>query len=205
MRSLFYFSILPSACALLAAQVAVKDDGKAFTLSNGYVTAMIGYADGKPMSGMICDLEIRHSMGRGDKGIYTYAVFSHPAGYGETQVGESRFGAKLNGAVLDLISIDESRNGYMPTGPDWDHGTPLNARETRRLTTGRFAGRAGTVTGFAYDATINRDRIAGGWVEKDLVFDAGLFKAGENVMTLTIPAGGLTSGIIYDSIRLELQ
>ena len=62
---------------------------------------------------------------------------------------------------------------------------------------------AGVVEGLVYNATINRDGIAGSWVEKDVVFDAGLMKAGENTMTLTIPAGGVTSGIIYDALRLE--
>ena len=56
-----------------------------------------------------------------------------------------------------------------------------------------------------YNATINRDGIGGYWVEKDLTFDASKTSAGENTMTLTIPAGGLTSGIIYDYIRLELK
>jgi rhamnogalacturonan endolyase len=42
-------------------------------------------------------------------------------------------------------------------------------------------------------------------VEKGVVFDASLMKAGENVMKLTIPAGGLTSGIIYDYLRLEVD
>jgi rhamnogalacturonan endolyase len=64
---------------------------------------------------------------------------------------------------------------------------------------------AGTVTGLAYNATINRDGIQGSWVEKDVVFDAALMKAGANILKLTIPAGGLTSGIIYDYLRLELD
>ena len=64
---------------------------------------------------------------------------------------------------------------------------------------------AGSATGLGYNATINRDGIGGYWVEKDVVFDASLMKAGENVMKLTIPAGGLTSGIIYDYLRLEVD
>ena len=28
----------------------------------------------------------------------------------------------------------------MPTGYDWDHGSPLNMKEVRRLTTGRYSG-----------------------------------------------------------------
>jgi rhamnogalacturonan endolyase len=63
----------------------------------------------------------------------------------------------------------------------------------------------GTVTDLVYNATINRDGIGGSWSEHDLAFDASLMKAGTNVMKLTIPAGSLTSGIMYDYLRLELD
>ena len=63
----------------------------------------------------------------------------------------------------------------------------------------------GKLTGLTYNATINRDGIGGYWGEHDLVFDASLMKTGENVLKLTIPAGGLTSGILYDYLRLELD
>ena len=63
---------------------------------------------------------------------------------------------------------------------------------------------AGTVDGLVYNATINRDGIEGSWVEKDVPFDASLLHAGANRLTLTVPAGGLTSGICYDAVRLEL-
>jgi rhamnogalacturonan endolyase len=64
---------------------------------------------------------------------------------------------------------------------------------------------AGTADRLAYNAVINRDGIMGSWVEKDVAFDAALMKEGHNVLKLTIPAGGLTSGIIYDYLRLELD
>jgi rhamnogalacturonan endolyase len=64
---------------------------------------------------------------------------------------------------------------------------------------------AGTVNNLTYNAVINRDGIQGYWVERDVKFDAGLMKAGDNKLTLTIPAGGLTNGIIYDYLRLELD
>jgi rhamnogalacturonan endolyase len=63
---------------------------------------------------------------------------------------------------------------------------------------------AGQATGLVYNATINRDGIEGSWVEKDLSFDATMLHAGENELTLTVPAGGLTSGVSYDVVRLEL-
>jgi rhamnogalacturonan endolyase len=101
-----------------------------------------GVSGGKPLGGggpgggMLCDLELRYALGRDDSGVYAYAVFSHPATYGRTQVGESRFGAKLNGAVFDWLSIDARRNKLMASGADWDRGSPLNMKEARRLTTG---------------------------------------------------------------------
>jgi hypothetical protein len=49
----------------------------------------------------------------------------------------------------------------------------------------------------------NTDR--GVWHEYSQPFDAALLKAGENEMTLTVPAGDLTSGVCYDYLRLELN
>lgn len=64
---------------------------------------------------------------------------------------------------------------------------------------------AGTVTGLVYNATINRDGIAGSWSEHDVTFDASLMRAGTNILKLTIPGGSLTSGVMYDYLRLELS
>lgn len=90
---------------------------------------------------LIVDLEIRYTLGKTDEGLYTYAIFSHPSNYGATELGESRFGVKLNQKVFDWLSIDEQRNALMPTGRDWDEGIELNMKEARRLTTGIYKGR----------------------------------------------------------------
>ena len=63
----------------------------------------------------------------------------------------------------------------------------------------------GPVTNLVYNATVDRDGIGGYWSEHDLAFDASLMKQGENVLGLTVPAGALTAGIIYDYLRLELD
>ena len=63
----------------------------------------------------------------------------------------------------------------------------------------------GTVSNLVYNATINRDGIGGYWSEHDLAFDAAMMSAGTNVLSLTVPAGGLMNGIIYDYLRLELD
>ena len=45
----------------------------------------------------------------------------------------------------------------------------------------------------------------GVWQEYKQPFDAALLKQGENEMQLTVPAGELTSGVVYDYLRLELD
>ncbi len=101
-----------------------------------------GTATGRPGGGfnrgpdLLVDMEIRYTLGRGEKGIYTYAIFTHQPSYGATQIAESRYGMKLNGSLFDWLSVDAQRNTMMPTGADWDRGTDLNMKEARRLTTG---------------------------------------------------------------------
>lgn len=76
---------------------------------------------------------------------------------------------------------------------------------TRELTATMNDRMIGSVTGLVYNATINRDGIGGTLIERDLSFDASLMKSGNNVLKLTIPEGGLTSGVMYDYLRLELD
>ena len=75
---------------------------------------------------------------------------------------------------------------------------------TRTIEVGVNGKAAGQMTGLIYNATINRDGVEGSWVEKDVEFDAGMLHPGANTLTLTVPEGGLTSGVAYDVVRLEL-
>jgi len=43
------------------------------------------------------------------------------------------------------------------------------------------------------------------WRQYTQPFDATLLKSGANEMTLTVPAGDVTSGVVYDYLRLELN
>jgi rhamnogalacturonan endolyase len=62
----------------------------------------------------------------------------------------------------------------------------------------------GTIRTVATNALrYNTDK--GVWREYTRPFDAALLKAGENEMQLTVPAGELTSGVVYDYLRLELD
>ena len=56
--------------------------------------------------------------------------------------------------------------------------------------------------------TIEVDLVDGRAEETNINFALAqcvILKAGTNVLKLTIPAGGLTSGIMYDYLRLELN
>ena len=77
--------------------------------------------------------------------------------------------------------------------------------EARSLAVSVNGQEVGTVTGASSGSSIKRDGISGNWVERNVAFDATVMKAGENVVQLTIPAGNLTSGILYDYLRLELD
>jgi rhamnogalacturonan endolyase len=130
-----------------------------------------GWSDGKSIlgqrpaaagqeGGLIADLEIRYTLARGDRGLYTYAIYTHEPTYPAGSVGESRFGFKLSGKVFDWLSIDDQRNALMPTGVDWDAATDLNMKESRRLTTGIYKGRAE----HKYDYSADQSKIpAFGW------------------------------------------
>lgn len=55
------------------------------------------------------------------------------------------------------------------------------------------------------DSTIVRHNIQGIWFERELPIDGTLLQKGANTLTLTIPEGTLNSGVIYDTLRLELD
>jgi rhamnogalacturonan endolyase len=43
------------------------------------------------------------------------------------------------------------------------------------------------------------------WQQRTLKFDGSVLKRGDNVMTLTVPAGDLQSGVVWDYLRMELD
>jgi len=63
---------------------------------------------------------------------------------------------------------------------------------------------AGQLANLMGDGTISRHGSHGIWYEKLVTFDASMMKAGENTLTLTVPAGAVTNGMLYDYLSLEL-
>ena len=92
---------------------------------------------GAPGGGTMCDLEIRYALGRGESGIYAYAIFSHPAAYGAMGVGESRYITKIN-QTFDWISVDADRNMLQCAPTDWGTGVVVHAKEQRIMSKGPY-------------------------------------------------------------------
>jgi rhamnogalacturonan endolyase len=47
--------------------------------------------------------------------------------------------------------------------------------------------------------------IQGIWYEREFDFSARMLNAGTNTIVLTVPAGPVNNGIVYDYLRLELD
>ena len=64
---------------------------------------------------------------------------------------------------------------------------------------------AGKLDNLVGDGVITRHGLQGIWYEKEIVFDGALLQAGNNQLVLTVPAGPVNNGIMYDYIRLEMR
>ena len=123
-----------------------------------------------PGGSVIADIEIRYALGRGDSGVYTYSIFSHPTNYPATSLGESRFCLKLNDDLFDWMTVDSNRNMKMISTYDWNHGTQMNMKETRRMNTGIYKGQVE----HKYDYSANQfDVRAWGWSSSDKTSASG--------------------------------
>lgn len=90
------------------------------------------------------------------------------------------------------------------------HGTAtlrlgLCAAGTRALAVAINGQSIGSVTNLINNGTIHRDGIGGTWSERRLMFDAEKLRLGTNSLALTVPAGPLPAGVMYDYLRLEVN
>ena len=102
----------------------------------------IKFAPAGAQGGLPCEVEMRYTLGKGQRSLYVTSVWRHGPGMAGFSVGEARHAMKLNGSIFDYLAIDEKRHGFMPSGAEWDQASPLNLKEARRITTGPFAGKA---------------------------------------------------------------
>jgi rhamnogalacturonan endolyase len=116
---------------------AKNDGARAEVAVKGVTGGTVMLTPSAPGGGTYCDIEVRYALGRGESGIYAYAIFSHPTAYGAMGVGESRYITKLSKA-FDWISVDADRNMLECTPQDWGAGIVIHAKEQRILTTGYY-------------------------------------------------------------------
>ena len=87
-------------------------------------------------------------------------------------------------------------------GADGGNGTTPSAPGSLQI--GVNGQEVGTIHPVATNALrYNTDK--GVWYQYVQKFDAALLKAGENSMTFTVPAGDVTTGVVWDYLRLELN
>ena len=118
--------LTPPRMAAPAPQVAVK----------GVTGGTVMLTPSAPGGGTYCNIEVRYALGRGESGIYAYAIFSpSPPNYGAMGVGESRYITKLN-KPSNWISVDADRNMLECTPRIRGTGIVIHAKEQRILSTG---------------------------------------------------------------------
>lgn len=92
------------------------------------------------------DIEVRYALRRGESGVHTYGVLSHPAGYPDGSVGEWRMVwgmPRMNDRewLMEKIRVDRMRDWEMPSPADLAKAKPTPIREIVELTSGHRAGR----------------------------------------------------------------
>ncbi len=118
---------------------STKNGGERAEVSvKGVTGGKIQLSPTAPGGGTYCDIELRYSLGRGDSGVYVYAIYSHPSSYRACGVGsESRYITRLN-QIFDWITVDADRNMLECAPTDWGTGVVVHAKEQRIITKGVY-------------------------------------------------------------------
>jgi rhamnogalacturonan endolyase len=105
----------------------------------------------------------------------------------------SAVSSTVHGSAVLRIALAgaDGGNGNSPSSP----GT---------LTIGVNGQTAGSIHPVATNA-LRYNTNKGVWNQYAVTFDATLLKPGENSMTLSVPAGDVTTGVVWDYLRLELN
>jgi rhamnogalacturonan endolyase len=64
---------------------------------------------------------------------------------------------------------------------------------------------AGQIRLAAPDGVITRHQVQGMWYEREFEFAGSMLTQGTNTLTLTVPAGNVNNGVVYDYLRLEVE
>ncbi len=92
------------------------------------------------------DIEVHYALKRGESGVHTYAILSHPADYPDSGVSEWRMvwgmpAASKNAWLMEKIRVDPLRDWEMPSPADLDAAKSTDIKEIVELTRGVRAGK----------------------------------------------------------------
>ncbi len=115
------------------------NDGERVEVSiKGVTDGVFTLSPNAPGGGAQADMEIRYALGRGDSGIYVYAIYDHPASYPAGGTGaEDRYITRLS-QDFDWITVDKDRNMLEAAPKDWGAGVVVHAKEQRIMSTGVY-------------------------------------------------------------------
>jgi rhamnogalacturonan endolyase len=85
-------------------------------------------------------IDIRYSLGRGDRGLYACQILSHPANFPPARVSSGGFQLRLNPKLFDYLTVSKARAHAIPLAKDWIAAKPIACTEARRMVSGKFAG-----------------------------------------------------------------
>jgi rhamnogalacturonan endolyase len=118
--------------------------------------------------------------------------------------GRSRAG----GSAADGRVQPGGANGEPPAANTRQPGGGMNAYVGASGQGGLTIGVNGQTVGTLHPVATNGLRYnsdKGVWFQYIQKFDAALLKPGENTVTFTVPAGEVTTGVVWDYVRLELN
>ena len=117
---------------------ATNDGERAEVSIKGVTDGVYTLSPNAPGGGAQADMEIRYTLGKGDSGIYVYAIYDHPASYPAGGTGpEDRYITRLNQG-FDWITVDKDRNMLEAAPKDWGTGVVVHAKEQRIMSKGVY-------------------------------------------------------------------
>jgi rhamnogalacturonan endolyase len=85
------------------------------------------------------EVELHHVLRRGEPGLYSYALFSHPASYGAATIAQSRMVYRVAPELFDTVAVDATRTFACP--PPDTAVKPLGPKESLLVMEGPFKGK----------------------------------------------------------------
>ncbi|CAH9088011.1 unnamed protein product [Cuscuta epithymum] len=106
----------------------------------------------------------RYVLQPGRSGFYTYAIFYHPQGWPDMDIGEARIAFNLRKSMFSYMAISDDLQRVMPTANDRKSGEKLAFKEAALLTHPSNSSLRGEVDDKYQYSLENKDIKVHGWI-----------------------------------------